>query len=161
MVFSATFGKILAAHFRAPSVGVTNITAQDITDTARTLVIYSTVNGDRFNGSAAIGRVRIGQGTTPANPTDFTIETPFGTSPESGSVVQLQPSYIDGSGEVNQASSYSSLGSNDSVTEETQTVDFKSSALARSFMVTRDIVSPAVPFEIGKSLNIINKEVFA
>ena len=96
------FGTVLAGLMRAPVAAVTNVSIPDITNTARTLPIY-TINSDTKGWCTyAVGKeigtqLKVGAGVTAAARADYQIETDFGTAPESGHFDSGSGSYAGGS----------------------------------------------------------------
>jgi len=97
---------------------------------------------------------QVGSGTTPPVRTDFKIQTPFITAPESGIVVTGNGFYNSGLGNFT-ASTLIVAGGLGTINEAIATWLINTTAnLPRSFAYARDLISPAVPFLPAQTITI-------
>jgi hypothetical protein len=159
MVFTHNVGKMFAAIMRPPAQAVSDsfdfIGIDGQATAFRTITNSSTYiwNGGIF--------IQVGKGTTPATPADVNIETPFSNTPESVIKSMSSAGYIAGTTEVIQNANINNVQENDSITEVCTYVQGTNNASQTiTLMITRNIISPAIPFLINENINLETKVTF-
>ncbi len=152
-------GFFLQEHFRIP-VGGDVITpsvfiAED--GVSHDFKIISANPPAGFNAPAGIkgGRVKIGQGSTPPVRTDFDIETPFVTPPESLTVDVTPPIYDNILGQI-QFFTIQQAGGSGTISEIGFFVQWRANvpSVNKNFMLAHDLVSPTVSFIINQTITV-------
>ncbi len=133
---------------------VTNVLLDNL-NIARTLQILG-VGGGFFSFSQNVvgSLIRIGSGSTPPARSDFNIETPFGTAPESGFVATDAGVYTSATGQGTYFGFYVAGGSG-TVSEAATFMQWNASNnVVRQFMMARDLISPTVAFVAAQTISI-------
>ena len=158
MVFSENFGQILSGHFQTPTLN--NQVFRTVKDTGgvdRTMAII-TPSGNHWASSGG-SQAQIGSGSTPATDQDIDIENAFVNAPESSPVGSQAPSYVLGTGSVNQATQIQPLGGAVSIEEVVQQAPSQDSGgTPRQIQFSRVIINPPVNAIAGQTINL-NREV--
>jgi len=147
------FGIWLAGIFRKNVGGNTSIILKDNTDTNRTVNIYGDLNNFNRGLGTTGSALKVGSGNTAPARTDFGIETPFVTTPESlNFALGANPIYSSGLANFKTAGIITAGGAG-TINESVHEMIWRDSALSnRVFTIFRDIISPAVPFIAGQSI---------
>ena len=155
-LISDNFGEILAAWHRVPGAGETLLTniLRDVTNSLRTVRIYH--QGSNNIGVQTGSLVQIGSGITVPTRGDFAIETVFANGgPEDSQVVTAIGGYSPTLGKMTVAALISPTAGAGTVNESTLFYTFVDSLGAlRIFLLSRDAISPAVTFVLGKAVNV-------
>jgi len=108
----------------------------------------------RTDGGAIGSEIRIGQGSTPPARTDFSIDTPFVTIPESGFINTASGAYNSGLGNF----IYSALivaGGSGTISEAGTFFRWQTTSNNTNlFMMARDLISPTVAFVAGQTITV-------
>jgi len=148
------FGIWLAGMFHRFTGGTTSRVIRDITNTNRTINVYSSIATYNLILAGSLGlQLQVGAGSTAPARTDFNIETPFGTAPESTPKIPISDgAFNSGLGNFKTNISISAGGSG-TVNESVVNFSWRDSfGTTRGFVVFRDIISPAVPFVVGQTI---------
>lgn len=109
---------------------------------------------DETNGGAIGTEIRIGQGSTPPARTDFDIQTPFVTSPESDFRNTASGVYNSGLGNF----IYSALivaGGSGTISEAGTYMRWQTTSNNTNLWLwARDLISPTVPFTAGQTITV-------
>ncbi len=148
-----TFGQWLSGIFKGGILSRT-VFFPDETGVVKGVVTYNNVSF-LYNDSVTFRTLmQLGSGITAPARTDFDIDTALATAPENTFFESTIPTYnltnfnFKNSGQV-------TAGGPGTINESIlQTVWFDNVLSVRIFTMFRDIISPAVPFVIGDSLNL-------
>jgi len=124
--------------------------------TANIKAIGTINNWYNFSLNRSAGtRIGIGAGVTPPARSDFQIETPFGSTPESGFTNTTDGGYNSGLGQVSASSTIGATGGSGTV-NETVLLGFwvDTANIARALLLARDAISPAPSFISGNFVNV-------
>lgn len=114
-------------------------------------------NSNMFNVTDVItvgGMVKIGSGSTPASRSDFTIQTPFGNSPENSLRNTGNAGYNSGLGQVTIPTLISPTGGAGSISEAGLFLRCETIGTGDQIMMSHDNISPVANFSIGDSINV-------
>ncbi len=146
------FGVWLAKVFKGGTLAGTATPIVDNTNVARAWNIYRSVSFHYNDFVAQRVLLRIGSGTTVPTRTDFDVEIPFVTSPESLFFESTIPVYDLINFSFKNAGSVTTNGSGTVNEAVLALVARDTTNLSRTFLFYRDIISPAVPFIIGQTV---------
>lgn len=151
------FGKLLAGLIRAPVSALSSVSLKNVDGVAKSFYSYSSggVSNYTFNNALTVAcdlgtLLQIGSGSTPPLRSDFSIETPFGISPESGRFDTGTGSYVDG---VITFSGSITAGGSGTIRE----VGFFATWMdvgVQTIMLFHDAISPAKPFIPNDSITV-------
>ncbi len=102
-------------------------------------------------------RFKLGQGSTLPARSDFKIETDLGSSPEKDLQNTLEGVFNSSLGKVTAAKAYPAAGGNGDITEIGLFYfmgNRLNSPASSAIMMTHDIISPAVNFVVGQTINV-------
>jgi len=100
-------------------------------------------------------RIGVGAGITPPARSDFQIETPFGSAPESGFTNTTDGGYNSGLGQVSASSTIGATGGAGTINESALLGFWVDTAnIARALALARDAISPAPSFIAGNFINV-------
>ena len=153
------FGEFLAGVFKLDDQLDQSPTLKDVGGTNRVVHVYAGVLTRLYNEQVLSNKgilVRVGSGNATPARSDFSIQTPFATAPESAAFLATSdPVYNSGLGNFKYIASISAGGSG-TVNETVLTADWRSDTSGGDFQFAlfRDIVSPAFPFTAGQSIPV-------
>jgi len=148
------FGEYLSKQFKKLDGTDLLFAIKSTTGALQTLRAYSSSSVFNLFGVGNIGiSLIVGSGTTPPVRTDFSLETAFGTAPESGSFVPTtNPIWNSGLGNFKQNGAIIAGGAG-TINESALATNWRDSAgVIRGFILFRDIISPAQSFISGQSI---------
>ena len=145
------FGKWIAGMFR-PGIplSITTVSLKDDSNTSRD--IYTYTNTAYFNYGSSGTVIKVGSGTTTPERDDYTIETPFGTAPESGYIDTNTGSYAN----THATFSASTTAGGNGTVNETGVYGYwrDSGSTTRYFMLFHDLLDTGQSFTAGQIINI-------
>jgi len=143
------WGKLNTGLFFGSPQGSANINIKDEFGVIRTVRVYGATG---FNIPPANGCLhRLGSGTTTPLRTDFEVDTSFGIAPESDNINPTNPVWDSPTGSF-KSSSIIQAGGSGTVNESAFKQIMNSLALAQTFTLMRDIISPAQTFVAGDTI---------
>jgi len=149
------FGVWLAGLFSFQSASQRNITIKSTGGINKTVAVYTagTFFGTLQGGLTVGAKIQVGQGSTSPTRADFTIETPFGTAPESAAfVAPSNPVYNSGLGNFKYSSTINAGGAG-TISESILTARWRDIGLTiDNYILFRDIISPSVTFISGQTI---------
>ncbi len=149
------FGVWLAGLFSFQSASARNILIKSTGGIIKTVGVYTsgTFFGILQGGITVGAKIQVGSGSTAPARTDFTIETPFGTAPESSAfVAPSNPVYNSGLGNFKYNSSISTGGAG-TINESILTARWRDIGLTvDNYILFRDIISPSASFIAGQTI---------
>lgn len=159
MVALDNFGIFLAAHFRILSSGTSGIVLRNTSGVGRAISIYGGNSQSLYNDSndgTIDDRAQVGQGVTPVSRSDIAIETPFGSSPESGNVISIPGGYNPALAKVEISTTITPTGGSGTITEvvKIQNIIVLITQNPEFFAFFRDIISPGKSFNIAETINL-------
>ena len=108
------------------------------------------------------GLIQVGQGTTPASRSDFNIQIPFGTAPESNITSISNSGWNSGLGQLDIPLTIGNAGSFGSISETCLFLRFNGTPSPNpTLLMSRDNISPTVSFLTGETINVDYKLVFS
>jgi len=138
-----------------------SIMLRDITNVQFQTPVYSNTNMFNKTTFNLGSQIQVGEGTLPATRTQFNINDPFPTVPENTRKNTGSGGWITGLGQVQVPMSFVAGGSG--VISETCLFNLwvsDNGFSLKTFMVSRDNISPTVSFSIGQSINVDYSMVF-
>jgi hypothetical protein len=121
-------------------------------------------SGTRWNTTDAnsVGcTIQVGSGLTPADRSDFNIETAFPTAPESGRINTGNGGWNSGLGEILFSMNPINAGGAGSISEACWFFHMTDNPASEEIILfSRDNISPVVPFIIGETINVQYSMVF-
>ena len=147
------FGIMLAAVFKFFGATSHVFTIKDELGVLQSMRSYSTANVfNNLSGNQG-QNFQVGSGTTPPARTDFVIETPFGTPPESSAIQPTtNPVYVSGLGNFKTAGLITAGGSGTINESVMRMVWEQNAAVNKMFILFRDIISPAQAFVAAQAI---------
>jgi len=147
------FGELFAAIHGPLS---TDRTFSGLKDTAGagpfTIRVWRPVSGNLWD-QALISSVQVGSGTTPATRSDLLEETPFASAPESLRIATGDGGYNASLGTISVTTNISPTGGVGTVNETNLFwIIGDDAGASRTFLMTRDIISPGVAFVGGQAI---------
>ena len=130
-------------------------TLKDITNADRNVTFFGA--GANFNSTTGVAcgtQIQIGQGSTLAVRTDFNIETPFATSPESLIQNTNAGGWNSALGQILASMVSIGAGGAGTVSETIFVHAMNSLATQRKFLMSRDNISPGASFILGQTINV-------
>jgi len=117
-----------------------------------TIRVWRPVSGNLWD-NAENSFVQVGSGITPATRSDLTIETAFGSAPESQRIATGNGGYNSSLGTVTVSTNISPTGGAGTVNEVVMVWNIDDdSGVQRFFLMSRDIISPGVDFVGGQAI---------
>jgi len=154
-------GFMMQEHFRIPVGGIIDtpliFIAEDGVARSLRLLYSSPTILTAYNSAIGTrgGQVKIGQGSSAVNRSDFDIETPFVTSPESLPINIQPPVYDNVLGQIEFFALVQAVGSG-TVSEIGFFINWRDITTngTRRYMIAHDLVLPTVSFVAGQTIAV-------
>jgi len=145
-------GIFMAGLLKGGSLAL-SVNIQDFVNVSRVVVVYSDTPSSMFNDNILARMVlQVGSGTTIPARTNFDIETPFGTAPESLFFESALPVWNPALGNFKNLGSITAGGSGTVNESVVRSVWFDSASFQRGFAMFRDIISPGQSFVAAQTI---------